>query len=65
MKKSQLKAPLTRPILTEAVRERSSNEASTQSSKEIMATELARLEKMPKMPGVATIQMMQEFKKFP
>ena len=65
MNKSQLKAPLTRPIFTEAVRERSSNKAPTLSEQEIMAAELARLEKMPKMPGVATIQMMQEFKKFP
>ena len=55
MKKSQLKAPLTRPILTEAVRERSSNEASTQSSKEIMATELARLVALELAQSICTV----------
>ena len=65
MKKPQLKVPLNRPIFTEEALKTAPATAPTQSAKDSMATELLRIEKMPKMPGRMTIRMMEEFKKFP
>ena len=65
MKKPELKAPLTRPVFTEKLQKIASADGQTKSTKNIMATELLRIEKMPKMPGRMTIRMMEEFKLFP
>ena len=64
-KKPQLKVPQTRPIFTEKVQITNPATASVQPPKEVMAEELLRIVKMPMMNGRLTIQMMEEFKKFP
>ena len=55
MNKSRLKAPLTRPIFTEAVQDRTPSKAPTQSAREIMATELSRIDAMPKVRECGTL----------
>ena len=65
MEKKRSKKPLTRPKFTEKVQETRLNDVQTQPVNDERATELIRLEKMPRVPGRITIQMMEEFKMFP
>ena len=65
MVKTQTKIPLTRPIFTEEAQKTTQNKAPPPHGNEKMATDLLRLEKLPRVTGNVTVQMMEEFKCFP
>ena len=65
MVKTQTKIPLTPPIFTEEAQKMRQNKGPALPGNEKMATDLRRLEKLPRVTGNVTVQMMEEFKCFP
>ena len=65
MVKKQSKVPLSCPIFTEETQRMRQGKLPAQPWNEKVETYLFRLEKMLRLTGKATIQMMEEFKCFP